>query len=139
MATPTTSIDALPAAATPPNPADLVVVQQSGVTKKMPVSELTNLTSDPLVAHIADPTDAHDATAISATASGTGVDGVNVQVQLGQLAGKVNTIEGAVLDTVWVGDLSPSDPKVELWWDTDEASGSMVGLASDAETFALST
>jgi len=43
MATPTTTIDALPAAATPLADADLLIVQQSGVTKQVAVVDLGGL------------------------------------------------------------------------------------------------
>jgi len=71
MATPTTTIDALPIATEPLAPTDLVIVQQSGVTKKATV------------------------TAVGA---------------------------GSVTDVVWVGPDAPSDPTIELWYDTDAIS-----------------
>jgi hypothetical protein len=88
MATPTTSIDALPVK-TGPTGAEQLVVQDAGVTKKMAISELSVAPSPPLVAHINNPADAHDATAVSAADSGNGVNGPSVQAQLGQLAAMV--------------------------------------------------
>lgn len=88
MATPRVTIDELPEHLTPVD-ADLLVVQNAGVSKKMSIDTLKTLSSDALTAHLADTTDAHDASAISATTSGTGVDGITVQAQLGQLAALV--------------------------------------------------
>lgn len=78
------SIDDLPAQSSPAV-GDLLVVQSSGSTNKMLVSALTDALTAALTAHLNDPVDAHDATAISTTTSGTGVDGATVQAQLGQL------------------------------------------------------
>lgn len=79
------SIDALPSLASP-SAGTLVPVQDSGATKKMLVSVLSDALTSALAAHLADTVDAHDATAISTTASGTGVTSVTVQGQLGELA-----------------------------------------------------
>jgi parallel beta-helix repeat protein len=85
MPTPTTSIDALPAKVDPTG-SELLIVQDAGITKKMVITELAEMPSSALTNHLSDTTDAHDASAVSATDSGTGIDGVTVQAQLGQLA-----------------------------------------------------
>jgi hypothetical protein len=82
------TIDALPALASP-SAGTLVPVQDSGVTKKLLVSVLTDALTAALTAHINDSVDAHDATAISTTVSGSGVTSTTVQGQLGELAGLV--------------------------------------------------
>ena len=82
---PTTTIDTLPSKTTPAG-TELMIIQDAGVTKQITVSHLTSVPSAPLTAHLANATDAHDATAISTTDSGGGINGVNVQAQLGQLA-----------------------------------------------------
>ena len=97
MATPRVTIDELPESISPSD-GDVLVVQDSGITKKMTVATLKTLAADVVVDHIADPTGAHAATAISAAASGTGVDGANVQAQLVQLAGLVGTGGGGGID-----------------------------------------
>lgn len=79
------TIDALPSLSSP-NPGTLVPVQDSGVTKKLLVTALTDALLTALNAHINDTVDAHDATAISATVSGTGVASATVQGQLAELA-----------------------------------------------------
>jgi hypothetical protein len=76
--TPRVPIDALPAK-TAPTGTELLIVQDTGITKKMPISELTVY----LAGSIAVPTSASQ---ISATGSGNGVDGTTVQIQLAQLS-----------------------------------------------------
>ena len=85
MATPRVTIDQLPMQASLEDTNELIV-QDSGVTKKLSGLALRNTSSDALLAHINDPTDAHDASAISATPSAAGINGPDVQAQLGQLA-----------------------------------------------------
>ena len=78
------SIDALPALASP-TAGTLVPVQESGVTRKLLVSVLTDALTAALTAHLNDTVDAHDATAISTTTSGAGVTSATVQGQLVEL------------------------------------------------------
>lgn len=95
MATPTTSIDALPVK-TAPAGAELLIVQDAGVTKKMAISEMFLQPSPPLTAHITDTSDAHAASAISAADSGNGINGTTVQAQLGQLAALALSLSEAI-------------------------------------------
>jgi hypothetical protein len=128
--TPRVSIDDLPSKATPDTD-DSLVIQDSGVTKKTTINGLMSLSSAALTAHLADATDAHAASAISAAPSGVDVDGANVQVQLGQLADQLAGT-GSVSDVLWVGPSPPTNPDTELWWDTDAvASGGGGGGGSD--------
>ena len=90
MATPRVTIDQLPDQATVED-TNYIIVQDTGVTKKLLMSTLRAAPSPPLADHIADTTDAHAASSISTAASGTGVDGTTVQAQLGQLTSLVNT------------------------------------------------
>lgn len=85
MPTPRTSIDELPTKVTPESD-DLLIIQDSGVTKSTTVGGLSSLPSAALTTHINNPTDAHDASAVSALDAGNGVNGANVQAQLGQLS-----------------------------------------------------
>jgi len=85
MATPRVTIDQLPEQAAAED-TNYVIVQDDGITKKMSMATLRNMPSNPLTAHINATVDAHDATAISAVASGVGVDSATVQGQLSQLA-----------------------------------------------------
>jgi len=85
MPTPRTSIDELPTKVTPESD-DLLIIQDSGVTKSTTVGGLSSLPSAALTTHINNPTDAHDASAVSAVDAGNGVNGANVQAQLGQLS-----------------------------------------------------
>jgi len=85
MATPTTSIDALPVK-TAPAGTELLIVQDAGVTKKTEINEMVALPSPALTAHLTDTDDAHDASAVSAVDAGNGINGTNVQTQLGQLS-----------------------------------------------------
>lgn len=96
MATPRVTIDQLPIQDTIED-ANQIIVQDTGVTKRLAMSVLRADISIPLAAHLADTVDAHDATAISTTTSGTGVDATTVQLQLGQLATLVN---GKISQTV---------------------------------------
>lgn len=110
MPTPRVTIDQLPEQAVPEDD-NLLIVHDAGITKKLAVSSLKALTSDALVAHLDDVSDAHDASAISATPSGPGVDGPSVQAQLGQLATKADaalnqTEADARYLTLTGGDLS---------------------------------
>lgn len=133
MAPPRKTIDELPEQGTAET-TNYVIVQDSGVTKKMSVATLLGLASDPLTAHLANPPDAHIASAISATASGAGVDGPDVQVQLGQLAALVGTGGGGGGgggDFV-VSDTPPADTGV-LWADTSDTAG--VAVAQTVNVF----
>lgn len=89
MPTPRVTIDQLPEQ-TIAEDTNLFVIQDGVDSKKMSIATLKAINSNGLVAHLADTDDAHDATAISATAAGTGVDGTTVQAQLGQLTSLVN-------------------------------------------------
>jgi hypothetical protein len=102
MATPRVTIDQLPDQAIVED-ANYIIVQDSGVTKKLLMSTLRAASSPPLNAHLADTTDAHDASAISATTAGTGVDATDVQGQLAQLATLANSkINQTVADGLYV-------------------------------------
>ena len=90
MATPRVTIDQLPIQAAPEDTNE-IVVQDAGVTKRLTLGVLQSVPQPALTAHINNPTDAHDASAISATPAGAGIDGANVQAQLGQLAIKAMT------------------------------------------------
>lgn len=85
MATPRVTIDQLPIQAAPEDTNE-IIIQDSGVTKRLSLGALRAAPSQPLLDHIADIDDAHDASAISATASNPNVVGANVQLQLGELA-----------------------------------------------------
>lgn len=128
MPPPRVTIDELPEQ-TVVEDTNLIVVQDTGVTKKMSIATLKTTQTTPLLDHLNDAVDAHDATAISATPAGEGVDGANVQVQLGQLAALVNDLAGDIAadDDVWVGSDAPSDAATELWWDTDEPDPISIG------------
>ena len=95
MPTPRTTIDLLPEQVAA-EPSNYIIVQDDDVTKKMSIGTLMQVGSQPLTDHIADASDAHDASAISASPSGVGVDGPDVQSQLGQLATKT---DGALTQT----------------------------------------
>jgi hypothetical protein len=97
MATPRATIDQLPEQALPED-ANFVVVQDAGVTKKMSIATLKTIESAPLTAHLGAVTDAHDASSISATPAGAGVDGPNVQAQLAQLATLVTALTTRITD-----------------------------------------
>lgn len=98
MATPRVTIDQLPAKTTPAG-TELIIIQDAGVTKKITLSNVTSTPSAPLTAHINNPVDAHDASAVSTTDSGSGINGSTVQSQLGQLAAKANTADAHIADT----------------------------------------
>jgi hypothetical protein len=102
MATPRVTIDQLPDQ-TVVEDTNYLIVQDTGVTKKLLMSALLAAPSTALSNHLADTTDAHDATAISAAVSGTGVDAADVQAQLVQLASLVNTkLNQTVADGLYV-------------------------------------
>ena len=84
MATPTTTIDALPAAASVTG-AQLVVVQEAGVTKKVTVDAVVTYVNGHLVITIA-------ASAVSALAN-PDVAGTTVQSQLTDLITRVAALE----------------------------------------------
>lgn len=84
------SIDDLPSLVSP-TAGTLVPVQDSGATKKMLISVLSDALTSALNAHITDTTAAHAATAISTTTSGAGVTSATVQGQLGELAALMAT------------------------------------------------
>lgn len=96
MATPRVTIDQLPIQATPEDTNELII-QDVGVTKRLTVAALRAMPSQALTDHINDTDGAHAASAVSATSSGTGVDGTNVQTQLGQLA---TLVDGKISQTV---------------------------------------
>ena len=79
------TIDELPEQTTPEN-TDMFMIQDAGQTKKVSFLNLKGVTGAPLTTHINDTVDAHNASAISATDSGSGIDSTDVQGQLGQLA-----------------------------------------------------
>jgi hypothetical protein len=86
MATPRVTIDELPEQTSPVD-ANMLVIQDAGVTKRMSVATLRALGgSAALQAHIDNAVNAHAASAITATSSSATVDGPTVQSQLGQLA-----------------------------------------------------
>ena len=102
MATPRVTIDQLPEQAVVED-TNYIIVQDTGVTKRLNLGTLRNSAAPPLTAHINDTSDAHDATAISAVSSGTGVDGADVQAQLTQLTTLVNgKINQTVADGLYV-------------------------------------
>lgn len=111
MPTPRITIDALPEQGTI-EPANLMIVQDGDTTKKIQVATLLGGTSTALTAHLANPPDAHTATAVSATPSGPGVDGTTVQAQLGQLVTLVES-ESSII----ISDTPPAEHDV-LWADT---------------------
>ena len=94
MAAPQVTIDELPEKTDTPDGGEWIVLQDDEVTVKMSMANVR--LANGVDAHIANPTDAHDATAISATVSGTGFDGANVQVQLAQLATRIITNTGLI-------------------------------------------
>lgn len=85
MPTPRVTIDQLPEQGVLED-TNLFIIQDDGVSKKASVAALRALPSTALTDHIADTTGAHAATAISATDSGGGINGTDVQSQLGQLS-----------------------------------------------------
>lgn len=96
MATPRVTIDQLPIQAAPEDTNE-IIIQDAGVTKRLTLAALRAAPSQPLLDHIGDTDDAHDATAISTTASNPNVLGTNVQQQLGQLA---VLVDGKISQTV---------------------------------------
>jgi hypothetical protein len=95
MATPRVTIDGLPEQTTIETD-NYVIVQDTGTTKKMLLSKILDSTPTQLTAHIAQATDAHDASAVSATPAGTGVDASTVQGQLGQVASLIAALDARV-------------------------------------------
>lgn len=88
MVAPRVTIDELPEA-TGITSDDLLVLQDSGVTKKVTVALLTTTTDTALNAHLANATDAHDASAVSIVAI-SGLSASDVQAALVQLAGRTD-------------------------------------------------
>lgn len=131
MATPRVTIDELPEQVTVED-TNLLIIQDSGVTKKMTVATLQGATSTALAAHLADTDDAHDASAISSTDSGFGIDSATVQGQLGQLATLASSAgatgpQGPPGDPgIVIDDVPPEETNV-LWADTTESSELAVG------------
>lgn len=68
-----------------------LIVQDGGTSKKVTVGVVTSITQSAIDAHLAAVADAHDASAISATAASPTVNGASVQAQLGQLGTEVTT------------------------------------------------
>src|SRR6188768_3730519 len=107
MPTPRMTIDSLPAKAVPEDD-DKVVLQDSGITKHTTIGGLLTSARTGINDHVADPVDAHDASAISATSSGHGIDGATVQAQLAQLADAIaaggggSGGGGGVIGSVWL-------------------------------------
>jgi hypothetical protein len=172
MAPPRKTIDELPEQGAY-EASNFLIVQDSGVTKKMAASLLVDQPGTPLADHLADLSDAHDASSISATTSGPGVDGADVQAQLGQLASIADSstnglaahladtddahdasaisavphtgVDGtdvqtqleqlatalSVKDVVWVGPDAPTDPVIEMWWDSNEESAYIPTVPTD--------
>ena len=96
MAAPRVPINALPAAGALTD-ADLFVLEQAGATKKLSWSSISTTSAAAVNAHIANPTDAHDASAISAT-PGSVTSAGDVQGQLSQLDTAVGTHVGNTND-----------------------------------------
>ncbi len=82
MAAPRVPIPSLPDKPTA-DPTDLLIVQDGSITKSMTMQHLVDGTG--ISAHIADTTDAHAASAVSALSNGTGQDALTVQGQLNQI------------------------------------------------------
>lgn len=143
MATPRVTIDQLPEQAAAED-TNFVIVQDEGITKKMSMATLKNVTSTPLAAHLTATVDAHDATAISAVASGVGVDSTTVQGQLSQLAMLVDALPSqAESDTRYVntaGDtltgplLASGAPTVDLQVATKKYVDDSVAASSEGIT-----
>ena len=86
------TIGALPEA-TAPTAGDVTVLETAGVTKKMLLTNLLAPADASLNTHITDPTDAHAASAITATPSGV-LTGTTVQAQLLTVAGLLGAVPG---------------------------------------------
>lgn len=80
MPAPRMTIDDLPEDTTVGG-GEMLVVSDAGSSKKLMLSRITDIPAAALAAHLADTTDVHAATAISATA-GTVLTGTDVQNQL---------------------------------------------------------
>lgn len=95
MADPKVTIDAL-TEKTSVVPANMLVVQDAGVTKKMQLGTLLATNSSALNAHISNPTGAHAATAISTPAipgaTPNPISALTVGGQLSQIAASVSTL-----------------------------------------------
>ena len=98
MATPRVTIDALPEQTTLED-TNYFVLQDTGVSKKASWATIKNTPSQALLDHINDTDDANDATAVSTTDSGGGINGTTVQSQLGQVATQLGTLNANKLDT----------------------------------------
>jgi hypothetical protein len=130
MATPTTTIDALPLQ-TVVTGTQLVIIQETGVTKKSPVDAIVEYVEGNIVVTVS-------ADEVSALLN-PNIIGATVQSQLTDLISKVEDVETAIAikDVVWVGPEAPTDPVVEMWWDPDEPSAYLpvgVEYATEAET-----
>ena len=95
MATPRTTIPALPEQ-TVPTDTDLLVVQNGPTTKHMTVGRLTTHNTQALTDHINNPSGAHPASAISALPAGPPFTGADVQTQLSQGADAINQLSAAI-------------------------------------------
>lgn len=92
------TIGALPEATTP-GIGDVTVLETAGVTKKMLITNLLGPANATLNTHITDPTDAHAASAITATPSGV-LTGSTVQAQLLTIAGLLVSVPGTNVTVV---------------------------------------
>jgi hypothetical protein len=132
MAAPRITIDELPEA-TVVSDTDLAVIQSGDTTKRVLIPNLVGPATTLITDHIADTSDAHDATAISATTAGGPLDGPTVQAQLNQASALFASAVGT--DEVWIGADAPSDPAIELWYDTDAPDPGGGGGGGASEMF----
>ena len=95
MAAPRIPITDLPEQTTPVD-TDLLVVQNGPTTKKMTVGRLSTQATTALADHIADPTGAHAASAISAIPNTAPLSGTDVQTQLAQASAGIVAVQGEV-------------------------------------------
>jgi hypothetical protein len=72
-----------------------LIIQDSGTSKKVAVSAIVAINQSALDAHL-NSADAHDAVAVSATASSATVNGPNVQSQLGQIVAELAALADRV-------------------------------------------
>lgn len=114
MPAPRVLITDLPEQTTPVD-TDLLVVQDGATTKKMTIGALTTHGGSGTAAHIANPLDAHDASAISAFPNTAPMGGADVQTQLSQAAAEFERLRGG--EYVEVGPVPPTDLEW-LWADT---------------------
>lgn len=91
MAAPRIPITDLPEHTTP-TASDLLVVQNGPTTKKMQVGLIMTGSTAALDAHITNPVDAHDASAVSAIPNSAPMAGTDVQSQLNQAASGLSTL-----------------------------------------------